>query len=325
MSSRTLIALDDTTSAAAIAAPEASIVIGNFDGVHRGHQAVLADALEVARARSLAPAVLTFDPHPSAIVGAGAPPMLTTMARRAELAASFGVTRVYARTFDAAFATWGPERFARELLSETLRARCVSVGENFRFASKRAGDLATLRALGAELGFEVHVHELACDAAGAFSSTRVRACVAAGDVAGAAEMLGRPHAISGVVAHGAKRGRTIGFPTANVEGIPEMLPPNGVYAVRVDRLDASGDTHALAPGVTNIGVRPTVGGEPRRSVEVYLLDWNGDLYDATLRVHLVARLRDEKRFAGLDELKAQIARDAADARKILLLPEARRS
>lgn len=309
-----LIALDDATTADAIAAPDAAVVIGNFDGVHRGHQAVLAETVGYAKAHGLAPVVLTFDPHPAAVVGAGGPPVLTTLARRAELAAELGVARVYARRFDSAFAAWPPDRFVRELLVATVRAKRVSVGENFRFASKRTGDLTTLRALGAELGFDVHVQELARDAGGAFSSSRARACVEAGDVVGAAEVLGRPHAICGTVAHGAKRGRTIGFPTANVEAIPEIVPANGVYAVRVDRLEGGARGWA---GVTNIGVRPTVGGDPKRSVEVFLLDWDGDLYGAELRVHFVARLRAEKKFGGLDELKAQIARDVDAARAIL--------
>jgi riboflavin kinase/FMN adenylyltransferase len=292
------------------------IVVGNFDGVHRGHAAVLSDAVKLAAARRLVPAVLTFDPHPAAVVGQGAGPPLTTVERRAELMGRLGVARVYVRTFDVAFAAWAPERFARELVHATLRAKVVMVGENFRFGAKRAGDLPLLQELGSALGFEVRVHALSRDIEGPYSSTRARMCVARGDLEAAAEVLGRPHAISGVVAHGAKRGRTIGFPTANLEGIPELLPPDGVYAVAVDALAHSGEggARALARGVMNIGVRPTVGGEPARTVEAHLFDFDGDLYGARLRAHLHARLRDEKKFDGLDALKAQIAEDAAEAR-----------
>ncbi len=310
--------LDDTTPPAADAAPESVVVIGNFDGVHRGHQAVLAEAVLQAGPAELSVVVLTFDPHPSAVVGGGAPPMLTTLARRAELLGNLDVARVYVRRFDAAFATWSADRFVRDLVAATLRARIVLVGDNFRFGARRSGDMTLLRALGAELGFVAHVHKVVFDEAGAFSSSRVRLCVAAGDLDGAALVLGRPHAITGTVVHGAKRGRTIGVPTANLDEIPELLPPNGVYAVRTDLLQADGSmVGPLGPGVMNIGVRPTVGGDPSRSVEVFLLDWSGDIYGATLRVHLVARLRDEQRFDGLDALKAQIARDVDEARRLL--------
>lgn len=309
-----LIALDDSTPIDA-AAPASLVVIGNFDGVHRGHQAVLAEAVAQAATQRLVPVVLTFDPHPEAVVGEGVPPVLTTVDRRAELLGELGIARVYVRRFDAAFATWSPDRFARDLVARSLCARVVLVGENFRFGAKAAGDLAMLRALGAELGFEVCVHGLAGDAGGPFSSTRVRACVAAADLDGARALLGRPHAISGTVVHGAKRGRTIGVPTANLDAIAELVPPNGVYAVSVERVDDG--ARAMASGVMNVGVRPTVGGDPARSVEVHLLDFDGDLYGQSLRVHVVARLRDERRFDGLDALKAQIARDVDDARRVL--------
>jgi riboflavin kinase / FMN adenylyltransferase len=193
----------------------------------------------------------------------------------------------------------------------------VFVGENFRFGAKRAGDLTLLRALGAELGFGVRVHAVASDDRGRYSSTRAREAVVAGDLEEVRRVLGRPHALTGVVAHGDERGRTIGVPTANLDAIPELLPPNGVYAVTLDRFAAAQQAFLpLAQGVTNIGFRPTVGGS-RLSVETYLLDFDGDLYDARLRVHLVARLRDEKKFGSLDELKAQIARDVTDARAAL--------
>jgi len=305
-----LLRIDDATPP--LAAGPCALVVGNFDGVHMGHQAVLREAVEAARAASLATSVLTFDPHPAAVVGSGAPPRLTTMERRSELIGELGVDSVFVRKFDAGFAALQPERFVRDLVVGALRARIVVVGQNFRFGAKRAGDLSLLRKLGAELGFEVRVHATAADARGRYSSTRAREAIAVGDVAEAAHVLGRPHALSGPVVHGDERGRSIGFPTANLDAA-EMLPADGVYKTLVDELGPDGTARRLAAGVTNVGVRPTVGGG-RRTVETYLLDFERDLYGANLRVHLVARIRGEKRFGSLDELKAQIAADVAAAR-----------
>jgi riboflavin kinase/FMN adenylyltransferase len=315
-----LIRFEGDASREALGAMACSLVVGNFDGMHRGHQAVLREAVAHARSSGLAACVLTFDPHPAVVVGGGAPPLLTTLERRGELAGALGVERVYVRRFDVEFAAWSPERFARDLVAGALEAKVVVVGENFRFGAKRAGDLAMLRAQGALLGFEARVHSFAADEHGAFSSTRARDAVAAGRVDDATRVLGRPHAVSGAVVHGDGRGRTIGVPTANLDGIPEILPGNGVYAVRVDALDpATGEPRPLGGGVTNVGVRPTVsaGGPSARRVETHLFDFTGDLYGQRLRVHLVARIRDEKRFGGLDELKAQITRDMEQARALV--------
>jgi riboflavin kinase / FMN adenylyltransferase len=318
-----LIGVDDATPVGSFAASPCVLVIGNFDGVHLGHQAVLRQAVDQARSIGVSANVLTFDPHPAAVVGGGAPSLLTTLERRAELVSDLGIEHMYVRRFDSTFAAWQPERFARDLVVGTLRASVVVVGENFRFGAKRAGDLALLRALGAELGFGVRVHAVASDARGRYSSTRAREAVVAGDLEEVRRVLGRPHSLSGVVAHGDERGRTIGVPTANLVSIPELLPPKGVYAVTADRYsDAPPGLMALASGVTNVGVRPTVGGGGL-SVETFLLDFAGDLYDARVRIHLVARLRDEKKFGSLDELKAQIARDVSDARAVLAQPFAR--
>jgi riboflavin kinase/FMN adenylyltransferase len=303
------------------AAPEpsaCSLVIGNFDGVHLGHQSVLREAIGEARARGLAACVLTFDPHPAAIVGGGAPPMLTTLERRGELMGELGVERVYVREFDAAFAAWQAERFAEELVSRVLRARVVVVGQNFRFGAQRAGDLPLLRTLGARLGFDVRVHAIARDAEGPFSSSRARDAIASGDLDEVGRVLGRPHSITGVVVHGDERGRTLNFPTANLDEVPEMVPAHGVYAVRVERFDPEAGRYSpLAGGVTNIGMRPSIepgAGGLRRTIETYVFGFSGDLYGVRLRLHLVARLRPEKKFAGLDELKDQIAQDVAQAR-----------
>jgi riboflavin kinase/FMN adenylyltransferase len=312
-----LIEVDDTGLAGSQAATPCVLVIGNFDGVHRGHQAVLREAVTQAKATGLGASVLSFDPHPGAVVGTGAPPLLTTLERRAELVGELGVDRVYVRRFDAAFAAWQPERFARDLVSRALEAQVVVVGENFRFGARRAGDLELLRELGAKLAFGVKVSAVARDARGPYSSTRAREAVRAGDLDEVRNVLGRPHALTGTVVHGDERGRTIGVPTANLSPPPELLPPNGVYAVMAERRDAASGAYVpLGQGLTNVGVRPTVGGG-KLSVETFLLDFTGDLYDAGLRIHLVARLREEKKFGSLADLKAQIARDVADAKVAL--------
>lgn len=294
------------------------VVIGNFDGVHLGHQAVIRQARALADAWSLRCVVLTFDPHPAEVLGRGAPPRLATLASRIELLRAHGATDVVVEPFTKELASWSPERFAVELLAGRLSTRAVVVGRNFRFGHKRAGDFDTLRALGATYGFEAVAAEVAGDADGPFSSTRVRDAVAAGDVERAAFVLGRPHVLTGVVEHGDARGRTIGFPTANLGSVGEMLPAHGVYAVRAVTPSSTSTSVATVKhgGVMNVGVRPTVGGMSLR-VEVHLFDFDGDLYDQTMRVELVSRIREERKFAGIDELRAQIARDAGEARRIL--------
>lgn len=294
-----------------------AVIVGNFDGVHKGHQRAATMAVETARERGLTTALLTFQPHPAAVVGAGAPPVLTPPERKAELVMGLGVDRVFEQRFDSAFALWKPERFAADLLEKALGARVVVVGENFRFGAQRGGDLACLRDLGLALGFEVLVCPLTQDARGPFSSTRARTAVQRGDLEDAQATLGRPHAIAGRVVRGDQRGRTIGFPTANLDEVVELLPRDGVYAVTVDELDAAGEATALGGGVMNVGVRPTVAHGLRRTVETHLFDLDADLYGRRLRAHLVRRLRDERRFDGLEALMAQIAEDARLAREAL--------
>jgi riboflavin kinase/FMN adenylyltransferase len=308
---------DDDARAGALARPSV-VAIGNFDGVHRGHQAVVADAGRRAKELGLSVCALTFDPHPADVLGRGAPPRLTTLERRAELLARAGADQVVVRRFDREFASWTPERFARDLLAKRLRARLVLVGDNFRFGVNRTGDRARLQELGAGLGFDVGVHAIAGDEEGPFSSTRARAAIGGGDILAAERVLGRRHALSGLVGHGAKLGRTLGFPTANLADVPEMLPPDGIYAVLVDEVLPNGDARAVAPGALSIGLRPSIDGAAGRTVEVFLLDFTGDLYDKLLRLHLCARLREEKRFASLDELKAQMARDVDETRALLV-------
>jgi riboflavin kinase/FMN adenylyltransferase len=299
------------------------VAIGNFDGVHLGHQAVLADAARDAHERGLEPLVLTFDPHPAAVLGRAAPPLLTSLARKIELVQRLQPTmRVAIERFDRAFAAQSPEAFAEDVLAAKLDAKLAIVGKNFRFGQGRAGDFEVLRALGERLGFETRSHSLIGDAHGTFSSTRARDAIALGELDLARAILGRPHALEGAVVRGDQRGRTIGFPTANLGECGEALPPFGVYAVVVDRLAEDGPRPgvargvALARGVANIGVRPTVKEGAPPSVEVHLFDFDGNLYGARIRAHLLARLRGEQRFSSLDALRAQIAADAAAAREI---------
>jgi riboflavin kinase/FMN adenylyltransferase len=306
---------EDAARAAQVARP-CVVAIGNFDGVHLGHQAVIGEVAAQAEARGIAACVLTFDPHPADVLGKGARTKLATVSRRVELLQRAGAERVFVRRFDRAFAAWAPGQFARELLAESLRAKLVMVGADFHFGANREGDRAMLRTLGEELGFEVAVHHIAGDAKGAFSSTRAREAILAGDLAEAAHVLGRKHAVSGVVAHGAKLGRTLGFPTANLADVPEALPPDGVYATLVDEIAPDGTAHALAVGATSIGVRPSVDGAKGRTVEAYLLDFDRDLYGTTLRVHFVARLHEERKYPSLEVLKANIARDVDDVRAL---------
>jgi riboflavin kinase / FMN adenylyltransferase len=227
--------------------------------------------------------------------------------------------RVVIVPFDRAFAAQTPREFAERVLAP-LGTRVVLVGKNFRFGANRAGDFDELSRLGKELGFETRSHSLVGDEQGSWSSSRVRQEIAQGNLEEARRILGRWHALSGTVVHGDKRGRTIGFPTANIVDVPEALPPFGVMAVVVDKLGDAGDTSSvmLGRGVANLGLRPTVDAsatQPR--LEVHLFDFEGNLYGSRLRVHLVQHLRPEKRFSGIDMLRAQIIEDSQRARAVL--------
>ncbi len=302
--------------------PPTLVAIGNFDGVHRGHVEVLSRASREASEAGVAPVALTFDPPPAVVLGRKNPAPLTPLGRKIELIeTTVPGMRVRVRAFDHALAESSPEQFAREVLVGELGAVRVVVGENFRFGKGRSGDLATLAALGAELGFSANATDLAGDDQGVWSSTRARNAIARGDWADVETVLGRPHALSGIVVRGDQRGRTIGFPTANLGDVTEVMPPNGVYAVLVDRLDRMEGARSLARGVANIGVRPTV--NAGFSTEVHLLDFDPgseadrDLYGSRLRLHIVAYLRGERKFESLDALKTQIAADSTSAREVL--------
>lgn len=310
----------DMTTQSDSPADDSLVVIGNFDGVHQGHQAVLYAVCRYAKQRQLRPKLLTFQPHPAAVLGRRGPALLTTLERKIELVKRCcpGI-EVVVQEFTAEFARQTPEEFVRNVLRNGLHTKVVMVGLNFHFGHRRSGNFGDLQQFGESCGFEAIAQPLVSDPRGPWSSTRVRGLIAEGNMAGATEILGRCHMLSGVVVHGDERGRLLGFPTCNLDEVPEALPPYGVYAVLVDELDeATGQPRALAKGVANIGVRPTVHDDKRRpSVEVHLFDLDRSLYGARLRVHLVEWLRAERRFSGFEALKAQIRADSAHAREAL--------
>ena len=302
-------------SATAAVGTRSAVAIGNFDGVHRGHQALVAAAVARARETGGAAVVLTFDPHPARVLRQdGAPSALTTLAQKEELVAALGIDRLVALAFDARLAALSPDAFVSEVLASLLGARHVVVGESFRFGHARQGDARTLEALGGRQGFDVQVVKPVLHAGRPISSSRIRESLAAGDVKDAALLLGRPYALDGRVVRGDGRGRGLGIPTANLGVEEQMLPGRGVYAGRV--LVPGGDWRAA---VVNVGERPTFGGTGL-VVEAHLIDFSGDLYGARLRVSFQARLRGEERFASAEALVERIHEDVRVARELLAPP-----
>ena len=290
----------------------AAVAMGNFDGVHLGHQSVLALA-HAAAAELAAPfGVVTFEPHPRSYFAPEAPAFrLMTADARARRCERLGVEVLYELPFGAALAGLSPEAFVTEVLAGGLGVRHVVVGADFRFGKGRAGDAGQLRALGAGAGFAVTVAPLVSDGRGDFSSTAIREALGAGRPEEAARILGHWHRIEGEVEHGEKRGRALGFPTANMSLAGLHLPRFGVYAALVDVL--TGPHRGRYSGVASIGVRPTFG-ENAANLEVHLFDFDGDLYGEVLSVALVAFLRPELKFAGVEPLVAQMHVDAEEAR-----------
>jgi riboflavin kinase/FMN adenylyltransferase len=297
-----------------MSAPARSVVVpGNHDGVHIGHQALFAHARSIAAAEGLVVVALTFDPHPLRELAPDRAPMpLTTIARRVALLEAAGADRVEIARFDAAYAAQTAEEWVDAQLVRALAARALIVGPDFRFGRDRGGDLARLEELGRERGFVVDVApEVRLPGTGErVSSTAVRSALMRGDVTHATALLGRPHSVDGVVVEGHKRGRTIGFPTANLAPDAILLPLDGVYAVRAQLADGS-----VRDGVANLGTRPTFAAG--RSLEAHLFDFDGDLYGTRVSLAFVARIRDEQKFSGPEALVAQIRRDAETARALL--------
>ncbi len=297
--------------------PGTAVTIGAYDGVHLGHRALLADLVARAGAAGLSPVVVTFDRHPASVVRPeSAPPLLTDLDQKLELLAECGIERTLVVPFDRARADESAEDFVREVLVETLDAKLVVVGEDFHFGNRRRGNVALLRELGREHGFEVVGVRLTGEDLAPVSSTRIRSLVAAGDVVGAAALLGRPHEVRGPVVHGDGRGASdLGFPTANLEVSTDIaLPADGIYAGYYRRPDGTGYLAAIS-----VGRRPTFYDPASASVlvEAYLLHFEGDLYGELGRVSFVRRLRDERQFDSVDALIAQMHDDVADTERLL--------
>ncbi|MEG9225780.1 bifunctional riboflavin kinase/FAD synthetase [Aeromicrobium sp. Sec7.5] len=291
------------------------VTIGTFDGVHRGHQTLLARAREVADAAGEQVVAVTFDPHPIAVFAPErAPRLLTDLERRVELLHAGGADEVRVLAFDRTMATWAPDEFAQRVLVDDLRASHVVVGQNFTYGSKAAGDVACLSDFGSGHGFATEALELA-GGSEEYSSTLVRRLVESGDVAGAAEVLGRPAEVNGVVVQGEQRGRELGYPTANVPVADGLATPaDGVYAAWVIDLDGAGERW---PAAVSVGDNPTFEGVSRR-VESYVIDRTGlDLYGHRIRVELVARLRGMEAYPSLAALVEQMDADVGRARTVL--------
>ncbi len=312
-------------------APHGSVLaVGALDGLHRGHQALLARVRERAAVLSLPPLAISFEPLPRAYFSRTPLPRLGSVRDKIEGLAHAGMQRLLLLRFNAALVALPAEDFVRRVLLARAGAREVWVGEDFRFGHRRGGDLALLQRMGAELGFAAHALETHLHDGARISSSAIRAALTADDFAAAAVLLGHPFCIGGRVVRGQQLGRSLGYPTANIRLGRRVSPIQGIFAVRVHGAAASlpggrsgtscaRDTGASLPGVASLGLRPTVGGhEPL--LEAHLFDFNGDLYGRHLAVEFVRKLRDEEKFASLDDLTRQMHRDAAAARALLGLP-----
>jgi riboflavin kinase/FMN adenylyltransferase len=293
------------------------VTIGSYDGVHRGHQLIIGRTVERARELGVPSVIVTFDPHPSEVVRPGShPPLLTAHHRRAELMAELGVDALLILPFTAEFSQLSPGDFIRTVLVDALHARVVVEGPNFRFGHKAAGDVEFLSAMGLKYDYDVEIIDLYVtgDAGGGqpFSSTLTRRLIAGGDVAGAMEILGRPHRVEGVVVRGAQRGRGLGYPTANVETVPHTaIPADGVYA---GWLHAAGEA---MPAAISVGTNPTFDGTAR-TVEAYAIDREGlDLYGLHVGVDFLEYLRGMEKFDTIDALLERMADDVKRARELV--------
>ncbi len=288
------------------------VTIGVFDGVHRGHQQIIGRAVERARDTALPSVVLTFDPHPSEVVRPGThPAVLTPLPRKAEILEQLGVDVVDVLPFTTGFSRLDAAEFVHLVLVEKLHAGAVVVGENFRFGHKAAGDLAALRTLGRTFGFATEGVPLLRDDDVTLSSTFVRSSIDAGDVAEAAQVLGRPHRVDGIVVRGEGRGRQLGYPTANVRSERHVaVPADGIYAGRVVLRGGR------LPAAISVGTNPTFEGR-ERTVEAYILDFDEDIYGVELGVEFVERIRGMERFERVSDLVEQMGRDVRRTREIL--------
>ena len=295
-------------------APEGAIVaIGAFDGLHLGHQAILAEVCRRAAAGGTVPAVVTFEPLPRAFFSKDPVPRLSGVREKAEGMTAAGIRELLSLRFDRALTEMSAEAFVRQVIVARMGAREVWVGEDFRFGHRRTGDFALLQAMGAELGFAAHAVPPVLVDGERVSSSRVRGLLAAGDFGGATRLLGRPFVIDGHVERGQQLGRTLGYPTANVHLNDRVSPVHGIFAVRV----GIGDGPCSWPGVASLGYRPTVNAVREPLLEAHLFDFSGDLYGQRIGVEFVRKLRDEEKFDGLDALTAQMRKDEIAARQAL--------
>ncbi len=296
------------------------LTLGVFDGLHLGHQLIVSRVVERARALGAVPTVVTFDPHPRAVLHPeSAPPLLQTFDQKTEAFGVLGIEQTIVVRFTREFAEVRAEEFLRDVVHERLQAREVYLGRGFAFGRGREGDINLLRRVSRELGFHAdEVPEVRLRGQ-RISSSHIRGLLAAGRVNLARRMLGRPYGVEGRVVRGAERGRTIGFPTANLRPDNRVIPRAGVY-VTATLIDG-----AWLRSLTNVGVRPTFEKEAEPSIETYVMDWGGDLYGDVVRVRFLHRLRDERRFPSVAELKRQIAVDEARARKYFERSGVRRS
>ncbi|MGV9410778.1 bifunctional riboflavin kinase/FAD synthetase [Nocardia sp. NPDC003693] len=293
------------------------LTIGVFDGVHRGHAQLISRAVKSAAVRGVPSVLMTFDPHPLEVIRPGShPAQLSTLPRRAELARELGIDVFVVMPFTREFMKLTPEQYVEELLVNKLHVSEVVVGDNFTFGKQAAGTVETMRELGGRYGFDVDAVQLLGEHAVTFSSTYIRSCLLAGDVAAAAEALGRPHRVEGEVVHGDGRGRGLGFPTANVNPVPHSaIPADGVYAGWFTVLDEPGAVRR--PAAISVGTNPTFESGRNRTVEPHILDFEGDLYGKHVAVDFVEQLRGMRRFESIEELVEAIGADVDEARKVL--------
>ena len=290
-----------------------TLTLGVFDGLHIGHQKIMETVVGRAAANGTVPTVITFDPHPRAVLHPNnAPPLLQTLDQRLANFEFLGIRQTIVIRFDQEFASIDAERFLADVVHERLQAREVYLGAGFAFGRNRSGNIDLLREISARLGFVADEVEEVTLRGTRISSSKIRQLLADGKVNLARRMLGRPYGVEGQVVHGFKRGRTIGFPTANLKPVNRVIPKYGVYA-----------TASLIDGVwrrsiTNVGVRPTFDGDQLPSIETFVFDFDGDLYGDVLRVRFLHRIRDERKFGGIDELKSQIQLDSEHARRYFL-------
>ena len=308
-----------TRGACAAALPPVALTIGNFDGVHKGHQAILDRLCRAAAARSLVACVLTFEPHPREFFAPqSAPTRLTSLREKLELLGAKGIGRAHVQRFASSFAAMTAEAFVEQVLCRVLAARWILIGDDFRFGTRRAGDVALLRTLGERFGFEVETIPTIEHAGSRVSSSSVREALSAGELGRAEALLGRPYSISGRVVHGSKLGRELGYATANIQLQHNRPPLMGIYAVRVHGVHgADGKPCPARDGVASLGVRPTIKAAGQAVLEVYLFDFDGELYHQHLRVDFLHKIRDEEKYPDLESLRAQIARDCDAARNFL--------